>query len=133
MSRNHVTINGFQITPWTASSCEDTSGNIEDAATGSAGKPRRVGRLLQKKIQQLRKVKRIGQIRIGLEDALSNQQNLKAFVMGSPGVGKTTEISKYLLGPFTNAIKNRLREHVEPSFYRTYAELTGKSEYAAQP
>lgn len=43
-------------------------------------------------IQSVRGVDRLGRIRIELEDALSLGRPYKAFLMGHPGVGKTTEL-----------------------------------------
>ena len=51
----------------------------------------------QVKIQEVRGIDRTGQLRLCLEDAHVAQLPFKAFLLGHPGVGKTTELSKLLL------------------------------------
>jgi hypothetical protein len=51
----------------------------------------------QGEVNRLRGVDRIGQLRLCLEDAHAHQLPLKAFLLGHPGVGKTTELSRLLL------------------------------------
>lgn len=76
----------------------------------------------KKEIQQLRKVDSIGQIRLELEDALANQQNFKAFVMGHLGVGKTTEIFHLLLGmqDKIQPLRLSITEELNPGTLRYY-------------
>lgn len=51
----------------------------------------------KEEIQELRGIDRMGQMRICLEDAHTNDLPFKAFLLGHPGVGKTTEVSNLLL------------------------------------
>lgn len=55
-------------------------------------------------IQEVRGVNRTGYLKICLEDAHSAQLPFKAFLLGHPGVGKTTELSRLLLD-----LENRFR------------------------
>lgn len=48
-------------------------------------------------IHRLRGLDRIGQMRLCLQDAVAGGLPFKAFLMGHPGVGKTTEMGKMLL------------------------------------
>jgi len=48
-------------------------------------------------IQKVRGINRTGELMLSLEDAHEAQLPFKAFVLGHPGVGKTTELSKLLL------------------------------------
>jgi hypothetical protein len=58
----------------------------------------------QHRIQEVRGIDRIGQLRICLEDAHAADLPFKAFLLGHPGVGKTTELSCLLL-----EVKDRFR------------------------
>ena len=51
----------------------------------------------QSSIQDVRGINRTGQIKLCLEDAHVAQLPFKAFLLGHPGVGKTTELSRLLL------------------------------------
>ena len=51
----------------------------------------------QIQIQDVRGINRTGQLRICLEDAHAADLPFKAFLLGHPGVGKTTELSRLLL------------------------------------
>ncbi|MGB6942935.1 MAG: hypothetical protein WBE37_11095 [Bryobacteraceae bacterium] len=51
----------------------------------------------QSSIQEVRGINRTGQLKLCLEDAHAAQFPFKAFLLGHPGVGKTTELSKLLL------------------------------------
>jgi AAA ATPase domain len=48
-------------------------------------------------IENVRGIDRTGQMKICLEDAHAAQLPFKAFLLGHPGVGKTTEVNKLLL------------------------------------
>jgi len=48
-------------------------------------------------IQAVRGINRTGQLKICLQDAYAADLPFKAFLLGHPGVGKTTELSKLLL------------------------------------
>ncbi|HEY6342679.1 MAG TPA: hypothetical protein VIY49_14390 [Bryobacteraceae bacterium] len=52
----------------------------------------------RQEINGLRGVDRIGYLRLSLEDAHQNQLPFKGFLLGHPGVGKTTELRRLLLG-----------------------------------
>jgi len=58
----------------------------------------------QTQIEEVRGIDRTGQLRICLEDANAADLPLKAFLLGHPGVGKTTELSRLLLD-----VENRFR------------------------
>jgi hypothetical protein len=51
----------------------------------------------QAEIQEVRGIDRTGQLRLCLEDAHEAQLPFKAFLLGHPGVGKTTELSRLLI------------------------------------
>ena len=51
----------------------------------------------QDQIEKVRGIDRTGQLRICLEDAHAADLPFKAFLLGHPGVGKTTELSRLLL------------------------------------
>lgn len=51
----------------------------------------------KEEIQRLRGMDRIGRMRLCLEDAVANRIPFKAFLLGHPGVGKTTEMANLLL------------------------------------
>ena len=55
-------------------------------------------------INRVRGVDRIGHLRLGLMDSHANQLPFKAFLLGHPGVGKTTELSRLLID-----LKDRFR------------------------
>ena len=76
----------------------------------------------KEEIQQLRQVDRMGEIRIGLEDALASGQKYKAFVMGHPGVGKTTEIFRLLqkMEPQLQPLRISITEELNPGTLRYY-------------
>jgi len=48
-------------------------------------------------IQQVRGIDRTARLRICLEDAHASELTFKGFLVGHPGVGKTTELSRLLL------------------------------------
>jgi hypothetical protein len=48
-------------------------------------------------IQKVRGIDRTGRLRICLEDAHASELTFKGFLVGHPGVGKTTELSRLLL------------------------------------
>ena len=52
----------------------------------------------REEIQKQRGIDRIGRIRLGLQDAVTANRPYKAFVMGHPGVGKTTELWRLIQG-----------------------------------
>ena len=52
----------------------------------------------REEIQKQRGIDRIGRIRLGLQEAVAANRPYKAFVMGHPGVGKTTELWRLIQG-----------------------------------
>jgi len=65
-------------------------------------------------IQSARGVDRLGRIRIDLEDALRWERQYKAFLMGHPGVGKTTELLR---------LTRSFEAQLEPLYISVISEL----------
>ena len=76
-------------------------------------------------VQSLRGVDRLGSIRLGLEDALADNINYKAFLMGHPGVGKTTELMR-LMGKMSTQLRPlhlSVTSELNPGNFRFYDVL----------
>src|SRR5208337_1621982 len=59
--------------------------------------PEELRAFYQSSIQEVRGINRTGELMLSLEDAHAAQLPYKAFLLGHPGVGKTTELSKLLI------------------------------------
>lgn len=73
-------------------------------------------------IRKLRGVDRIGHMKIALSDAHANQLPFKAFLVGHPGAGKTTELSRLLadLEPQFHGLRLSVMSELNPGVLRYY-------------
>lgn len=76
-------------------------------------------------IQKVRGIDRTGRLRICLEDAHASELTFKGFLVGHPGVGKTTELSRLLLELHNQFLPVRLSitSELNPAVIRFYDVL----------
>ena len=75
-----------------------------------------------KDVQPLRGIDRMGQMRLGMEDALSAHKYFRAFFLGHPGVGKTTELGNLLLNMASEfrPLRISVLSELNPGTFRFY-------------
>ena len=64
--------------------------------------PEEIAAFYRLEVQQVRGEDRISRLSLGLQDAISTHSAFKGFVLGHPGVGKTTELMRVVNSPSLN-------------------------------
>ncbi len=64
--------------------------------------PEEIAAFYRQEVQQVRGEDRISRLSLGLQDAISTHSAFKGFVLGHPGVGKTTELMRVVNSPSLN-------------------------------